>query len=751
MSTDDTTTAGVHNMNSAPRRQRQGRSTKQLACTNCRRKKVKCHPGPGAGSACDLCHRLQEVCWTPQFDERRRLHTKQLIEQLRAENTQLRAELEDHRQFCLVDHHSGSSGMSDRSSETSESAEAPTTSAASSSAAAAPALTLRRSDNMIMRLCGGQRQLNSDRVGRLRFFGPTSSLHLMESVTSSLLVRGGGRIGGDGLGSDGGLPDQPGTDSGSVGNSTGIAMPIWQTDFPPQVQEHLLDLYWTYQHQVLPCIHKEAFLRDMRNGDTKYCSSLLVLCILTRAAAISSEPGLRALALADDAEDDPPYLVRKCTVMLEQELDTPGITTAQALQLLSEMHCAISHDTKGWMYAGGAGRLAYELGLHRDPDDFGTTAATEMTQLDKEVRQVVFWSCFNLDRAWALYLGRPQSIRLEDVDAKRPGEGGSADVVPPGEVRVAAAWCSLLEIVGKICEILNGVHTPRLRMENLVQSLEHWRATLHPSLQFETGQTPAMIIMRMQYAAAMILLHRPLAQFGKDLTALGAPDAASSAEQSRQICIDHAGRIAGYLQEYAECHGSVMTMSWVSLHIVATAATTLIANIAERRPGADPTALASQLDSLRRCLGTLSELEKSHVVTRRVRKVIQSAIRLLNIDAVIQTGGGSSSVGGGMMMMSASTGATGMMADWMTPFGSSCGGGGGGGGNHAGYATGTGLGNTVLADSTPSSSFLFANMPPTPGMSTNSSNTAQQFPLFNLLPSSNAPFEFLNSFESYFS
>ena len=90
----------------------------------------------------------------------------------------------------------------------------------------------------------------------------------------------------------------------------------------------------------------------MGSGDTKYCSTLLLYCMLTRAAAISNQPGLRALALADDAEDDPPYLVRKCVQLLETELDNPGITTAQSLQLLSEMHCAISHDTKGWMYAG---------------------------------------------------------------------------------------------------------------------------------------------------------------------------------------------------------------------------------------------------------------------------------------------------------------------------------------------------------------------------------------------------------------
>lgn len=185
----------------------------------------------------------------------------------------------------------------------------------------------------------------------------------------------------------------------------------------------------------------------MNNGDTKYCSTLLIYCILTRAAAISNQPGLQALALADDADDDAPYLVRKCVQLLETELDNPGITTAQSLQLLSEMHCAISHDTKGWMYAGGAGRLAYELGLHRDSCNFDTN----LSDLDQQVRRVVFWSCFNLDREWALYLGRPQFLKLEDIDAKRPGEG-CAEV--PLEVSLSAAWTSLLEIIGQICDLL---------------------------------------------------------------------------------------------------------------------------------------------------------------------------------------------------------------------------------------------------------------------------------------------------------
>ena len=135
----------------------------------------------------------------------------------------------------------------------------------------------------------------------------------------------------------------------------------------------------------------------------------------------------------------------------------------------------------------------------------------------------------------------------------------------------------------------------------------------------------------MQYSAALILLNRPLAQFGK-----GTSERCSSSEISRRLCVDEACCIADHLQQYHDLYGSVMTMSWISLHIVATAATTLIANIAERRGDSD---VSRQLESVRRCLGTLNELEKSHVVTRRVRKVIQHAIRLLNLDATINSGG----------------------------------------------------------------------------------------------------------------
>jgi hypothetical protein len=44
---------------------------------------------------------------------------------------------------------------------------------------------------------------------------------------------------------------------------------------------------------------------------------------------------------------------------------------------------------------GQAIRLMFELGLHQNNEDLGSSY---LSPLDLEVREVVFWGCFTLDR-----------------------------------------------------------------------------------------------------------------------------------------------------------------------------------------------------------------------------------------------------------------------------------------------------------------------------------------------------------------
>ncbi|CAK7232073.1 hypothetical protein SEUCBS140593_008137 [Sporothrix eucalyptigena] len=612
-----------------------GEPPKQLACSSCRKKKIKCQPNVDGGR-CRACLRSGSECLIPAVDERKLSNSKKLVRELYAKIASLEAELQSHREAGHVNRHLpvareprrdsfhhiiGVLDDDDRSTKTPpDNGDEVMVGAAVSPSSNQSDLSGRSgsgaSDNMIIRLCGGYRQLNSDRVGRLRYFGPTSSLHLAESVTSSILLR-----------------EPAATHTGGV---------QWQDVVSTSLQDHLFELYWTYQHQVIPIIHKEAFLQDFKSGQTKYCSKLLVHCILARAAAISDRPDIRAMALVEDeVNEDPPLLVRRCADLLDAELNQPGITTLQSLELLSEIYCVVSNDTKGWMDAGGASRLAFELGLHSDMDGF--SGGTTLSCVEQEVRQICFWSCFSFDRQWALYLGRPQMIKLDDVSVHKPNTKPSTHETSL-ELRMSAAWADLLEIVGILCDALNGAQTTRHRVAALDRSFRDWYTNLDAEFRYNPQQIPAVFHLHMQYSAAVILLHRPLAQFGNvqdepsqgrhEYSQYGHRPRPSPKETSRQICVQHACLIAQYLQQYEECHGSLRTLSWVTLHMIGTAATTLIATLSERNDGSNTNYLVS---SLQTCIRSLGALEESHLPTRRVRKLILHAMRLLNLESKLNT------------------------------------------------------------------------------------------------------------------
>jgi hypothetical protein len=160
----------------------------------------------------------------PPVDERKLSNSRKLTHELYNRISALEMELQEHRLFCRAP---GSAAVNHPiADDAARSADQSVTGSMSSE------VSNNNVDNMmIIRLCGGQRQLNSNRSGRLRFFGPTSSLHLSESVVSSVLTQqtGGGR--------------------GAM---------QWQDTFPAELQDYLLDLYFKFQHHVLPIIHKEG-------------------------------------------------------------------------------------------------------------------------------------------------------------------------------------------------------------------------------------------------------------------------------------------------------------------------------------------------------------------------------------------------------------------------------------------------------------------------------------------------------------
>ncbi|KAB5531468.1 fungal-specific transcription factor domain-containing protein [Coniochaeta sp. 2T2.1] len=448
-------------------------------------------------------------------------------------------------------------------------------------------------DNIISRLCGRQWKLNSDEEGQYKFFGPTSSLHLTESVSSSLLSSGY---------SHGMLEDA--TLDGII-------------DFDTHL--HLLDIYWNYQHTILQVFDKEIFLDGLRTKQGKYFSKALLFAVYACAARISDRPGLRAMVVPsqDDPSHNEPYLVSIAAGLVNEELQRPRVTTIQALLLLSVIYCSLSKDTKGWISTGVACSLAIDFGLHKSGDNL---ASAQLSNRDLKVRQITYWGCLLFDRFWAKYLGRPVSLRAEDLELElcRPlGPDATWDT------KIAFAWVSLLLVVGNISDALNRVKCSPETLQALDEQLQNWYNNLDAELRYGQSAPPSVILLHMEYYSSKIHLYRPTANFGASLATTEAQD-----RISRSICIANAENVASATADYSNIYGDLSTMSGIGLHMIATATTILIANIAEKRS----VDTSRQMRALQTCIRGLCELEKTYIVARRVRRIIRLILSLCHVD-----------------------------------------------------------------------------------------------------------------------
>ncbi|KDB21487.1 hypothetical protein H109_06581 [Trichophyton interdigitale MR816] len=551
-----------------------------LACLNCRSKKIKCLLEEGG---CKKCKKLGIPCPGPEVDERKRPSSKRHIRELHQRIHDLEAAL--------------------KQSEALRKAQAQNfhtiRGIAQFSPPESPVSLLRQKvpDNIIARLCDGRYQLNYDSNGQLRYFGPTSSLHLTDTVATSI-VRSWGEY-----------------------PSTNPKIEVCEID--AETQEYLLNLYWKFQHTELQVLHKDAFLRDMATGQTKFYSKALLYCIMACAARISHRPEIRAMVLTPglSASDELPPLFAAASKLVDEELKRPQITTLQCLLLLSVIYCAFSQDTKGWVLTGTACRLAIDLGLHRDCSSF----TDKFSPMDIEARSIAFWGCVIFDRLWSLYLGRQYCLRLDgEVTVLRPAATAAvSEMIATWEARLADAWSILLEIVGFICEALNQNKCTMSRVNELGDRLKTWYSGLDPSLQYQSDSPPSVSVMHMQYCAAVILLYRPLANFGVE-----ASERSDYSPQFRLICVKHAMDATRYMEDYRANYGNATTLSGISLHIISTVSTTLIADITERRHSD----VSREFHCLIVCVRTLLELEQTYLVALQVRKVIEVVIRICNLE-----------------------------------------------------------------------------------------------------------------------
>ena len=203
-----------------------------------------------------------------------------------------------------------------------------------------------------------------------------------------------------------------------------------------------------------------------------------------------------------------------------------------------------------------ANRLAFDVGLHLDCRN------NDMPEQEVQIRQMTMRACIIYDRYWALFLGRPTSIKNQDIGMEllidklsltSPSPPGGdyrhQDVANHGIVKeVHAQLVELMELASRIVETrennvvkknidstnmfaMNEVeHNAYLHVISLDRQLQNWYRRLPEHLTWKPANIKtapySYFLLHQQYHVTMILLHRPWAKYGSITSAIG--DASNS-------------------------------------------------------------------------------------------------------------------------------------------------------------------------------------------------------------------------------
>lgn len=566
------------------------RKRMSVACLGCRARKVKCD---GRKPRCYNCELYHDECTFVFHNDKRKPYPKEYIDAL---NTRITV-LEDLLKTANIDFESVPGLPSVPKPPDEEDEEAP------------PTNKDYAADEYMDRLTDRVGQLSMTPTG-LRYFGPTSNLHLLSSIVwtrrPSINIEQKGR---------------------EAIQAAGLTY-----DVDPARRDHLLKLYWTWHHPFFNVTDRAIFERDMNlynNGMTsqaKYYSPLLLNALLASGALLD-----------DTCVDDAQYHL-KARILLDIEVEDPKITTVQAAAVLGACEAVCDRDTRGWIYAGMASRMAVELGYHLNCDVW--VKKNVISAEEAHMRKTTFWGCYVFDKLWSFYMGRPGSLRLGDVYVARPDEADSKNEtetwIPYSspDQKLPAIWTEytapahlnitlvhLVKLIDMIAEIQEVMYSgsdgigPELWLfaSKMHVRLASWYTNLPPpvlcSLNSHKPVLSHIVVMHLQYHATLILLHRPFLKIsGTDHNVL----------RIRRICRTAAIDISNLTEKYQMVWYGMRRINVISVYIFFTAATVHLLNIWNETGPHKVTAIRG----LKICCKALSELGLAYETAKRTLAVL---------------------------------------------------------------------------------------------------------------------------------
>ncbi|KAL4890665.1 fungal-specific transcription factor domain-containing protein [Aspergillus ambiguus] len=473
-----------------------------------------------------------------------------------------------------------------------------------------------RKYSMVHKLVSTKGHLSYDPLaGRLRYFGPTTNCHIYsELVAEAELTR----------------PTQE-----QDRRTQRILSTLSQ-----ETHDYLMGCYWNHYNTVIPVVHRGAFDEGQRTGGGQFYSGFLHICILAAGFRFADKdrPDIVRIMSPSTCESS---LHREAKYMLDYELERPGgISLIGALLLLGDLEVGCGRDNVGWLYSGMANRLCFDIGLHLDATDLG------LSQREMDIRRMTLSACVVYDRYWALFLGRPTALKIDDLEIYQLSEqfntlGTSPAATPPKtlESEIYHALMELMELSGKITEIMNKVakrnptldHHVYIRMSALDRELEAWYMQLPRALQYTTENVQtapfSFFLLHQQYYSTMILLHRQFAHYeelveDESNSLFNGETSSHFSARSRATCTASAGRMAQIFWQHRQRYDS-RRIFVTGLQHAGNAASALVAAIASSK---DQTASNTNMKYLECLTAALEDMAETYKPAEQMAAVLHAVL-----------------------------------------------------------------------------------------------------------------------------
>ncbi|KAJ2989539.1 hypothetical protein NUW58_g3421 [Xylaria curta] len=493
--------------------------------------------------------------------------------------------------------------------------------------------------------------LSCDRLsGKLRFFGPTANCHVYAEPPRLCSSR-------------------------DPSEQTRRAERIIRS-LTPKTHDHLMQSFWKHHNSVLQVIDRAAFEADRGSENPKYYSSFLHIVILAIGWRFANKDRFDVARI--NIGNYKSTLHREARYMLDAELEGPlGITSVQSLLLLGDLECGVGRDDMGSMFTGMANNLAIDIGLRVDCRNIG------LAEREVSVRRRVMRACFLYDRFWALLLGRPTTIKSQDLGLDilktttstirlfehNPSMHTDTQAM---EEEIHEQLVELMEIAGRIVESQNEARsghdanqTASLTVEGAKEKesadlqmldlqLREWYEGLPNHLTWRSDNIRTApcgyFLLHEQYYAIMILLHRlgeargPQSNEGsssKESEDSATPRFSASDEidfrdlanshtkQAHDSCTQAAIQLAQIVSQYRDKYELEKTCC-TGLQPAGTAAIALLAAIAYNK---DEDAQRLLMPSLEVLSDAIRVMSHSYQPAARMQNLIQSVLAHLQPNA----------------------------------------------------------------------------------------------------------------------